>query len=482
VFLTGQVNRQEQRGERPVRQRGFQETDIVSMAKPITKAAWQANSPEEVPRLLRDAFRLACVERPGPVLLDLPMDVQRLNVVPPSEPFVVGQSVRPVDADAVCQIMRAIRRAQRPLIIAGGGLRAAQTNREFRQFVARTGIPVVHSLLAVDALPWDNPLRVGMIGTYGNRWANLAIGSADYLLVLGSRLDVRQTGANIEAFKGNRVIDQVDVDPGEINSRVSGCRAVVGDLKSFFAQALEMAEEAPPRDRWLEEILALRNACPDTAELTGVPGINPNAFMHQLSRAMRDAAAFVVDVGQHQMWAAQSLELQAGQRFLTSGGMGSLGFALPAAIGASFARPGQPVVVIAGDGGFQCNIQELETIVHEHLPLKIGVVNNQSYGMVRQFQGDYFEGRYQSTVWGYSAPDFVKVAAAYGIPSRAVRHVNEVQPALDWLSESPDDPCLLEVAISVAANAYPKIAFGHPLTRMEPQHVPQPEVDCVCNG
>ena len=190
--------------------------------------------------------------------------------------------------------------------------------------------------------------------------------------------------------------------------------------------------------------------------------------MHELARVAHGAAAYVVDVGQHQMWAAQSLELAPGQRFLTSGGMGSMGFSLPAAVGAAVAAPGRPVVVVAGDGGFQCNIQELQTVARNQLPLKMLVLNNRCHGMVRQFQESYFSARYVSTMWGYDAPDFMRVAAAYGIASRTVRKPGDVPAALDWLWTDPQSPALLEVAVDPTANAYPKIAFGHPITEMEP--------------
>ncbi len=190
--------------------------------------------------------------------------------------------------------------------------------------------------------------------------------------------------------------------------------------------------------------------------------------MHALSKAGRSAAAYVVDVGQHQMWAAQSLEIGATQRFLTSGGMGSMGFALPAAIGAALVGAPAPVVVIAGDGGFQSNIQELQTVVRNHLPLKMVVINNLCHGMVRQFQESYFDSRYQSTMWGYSSPDFSKVAEAYGIPGKTIQHPEEIAGAMEWFWSDPAAPALLQVMVNPMANAYPKLAFGKPLTEMEP--------------
>ena len=324
--------------------------------------------------------------------------------------------------------------------------------------------------MAVDALPYTSPLRVGLIGTYGNRWANLAIGRSDFLLVLGSRLDIRQTGSETEAFKSGREIYHVDCLADEINNRVTGCHAIVADLRAFLTAAMREArgKSFPARADWVSEIAELKRRWGDTAELVGVSGINPNELMHQLSAASRTAAAFVVDVGQHQMWAAQSLEPGEAQRFLTSCGMGAMGFALQAAVGAVMAHANQPVVVVAGDGGFQVNIQELETVAHNRLPIKIVVLNNRCYGMVRQFQQTYFEERYQSSIWGYSAPDLARVAQAYGIESATVSAPADVPDALKRMWAEPSAPYLLQVMLDTFANTYPKIAFGRPITEMEP--------------
>src|SRR5215213_5187958 len=381
VFITGQVNRDEQKGSRAVRQLGFQETDIVPMAQPVTKAAWRVREPEEVPRLLARAFRLATSGRPGPVLLDIPMDVQRADIEAGSveDESEAQEACDPApDEEIWHSLFGQMERAERPLILAGGGLRSARAVELFREFVRSARVPVVNSLMAVDALPFDAPLRVGMIGTYGNRWANLAVGRSDFLLVLGSRLDVRQTGSQTEAFKGARAIFHVDCESGEMNNRVTGCHAVRAGLKEFLAEALERAagREFAERAAWLEELEGLRRAWPDTSELSNSQGINPNVLMHQLSKVSARAAAYVVDVGQHQMWAAQSLELSESQRFLTSGGMGSMGFSLPAAVGAALCAAPSPIVLVAGDGGFQSNIQELQTVAHHQLPVKMVVLNN----------------------------------------------------------------------------------------------------------
>jgi acetolactate synthase-1/2/3 large subunit len=475
VFITGQVNVHEQKGDKPIRQLGFQETDIVTMAAPITKHASMVRTAAEIPAALNDAFNLAVSGRPGPVLLDIPMNVQRDNIAEEiSKPAT--QDSASIETSVFDHLVESVLKAKRPLILAGGGVNSGRAVSLFRELVAAAGIPVVHSLMGVDLLPSDDELNVGMIGSYGNRWANLSLHEADWLLVLGSRLDVRQTGAQTDSFKGTRPIFHVDCESGEMNNRVVGCEEIHSEMAPALV-ALRSALE-PVHDRivsntreWRGLIADLRAKWPDTAELAGVEGINPNVFMHQLS-GHAQTGAYVVDVGQHQMWAAQSLDLQAHQRFLTSGGMGSMGFALPAAVGAAIALNGAQVVAIAGDGGFQCNIQELETVARCKLNLKAVVINNNCHGMVRQFQESYFEGRYGSTMWGYSAPDFAKVAEAYGIPARTVSNTEDVEASLRWMQEEIEGPALLQVMISEYANAYPKLAFGRGMEAMEPQVKP----------
>ncbi len=474
VFITGQVNTFEQKKDRAIRQLGFQETDIVSMARPITKAAWMLERAEDLPGMLDRAFALAVAGRPGPVLVDIPMNLQRANIEDKLfHPEVAAAEPGSIKA-GVARVLAALEAAQRPLVLAGGGVRAGQASAEFRKVIEALGVPVVTSLMAVDLLPFGHPLRVGLIGSYGNRWANLALSQCDLLLVLGSRLDVRQTGSQTEEFKAGRTIIHVDCEPGEINNRITGCEAVESELQPFLAgmeDALPKASSAANFTAWIQTIEDLRKQWPDTAELANHPGINPNVFMHQLSAHSGAASAYVVDVGQHQMWAAQSLEPGNNQRILTSGGMGSMGFALPAAVGVALSS-GSPVVVIAGDGAFQCNIQELQTVIRLKLPLKMVVINNGCHGMVRQFQETYFDARYQSTYWGYSAPDFSHVAQGYGIQGKTVAKAEDVDQALQWLWEDPLEPKLLQVMVDLMANAYPKIAFGKPISEMEPLSKP----------
>ena len=477
VFITGQVNQSEQKGSKPIRQLGFQETDIVSMAQTITKAAWRITTAEEIPAVIDRAFALAVSGRPGPVLLDIPMDVQRMDISVPasleaetSQPVTAPVAVATVDES----LQAALATSKKPLILIGGGIRAGNAVEELEEFLNLTGIPVVNSLMAMDVLPYGHRLRVGMIGSYGNRWANMALATSDLLIVLGSRLDVRQTGADTDFFRQHRVIFHVDCEIGELNNRVTGCSAIHADIRSFLSAACKKFSQAefPDRTTWIEEIHSLRLLHSDLLELPNIKGINPNAFMHQLSVASSGAGAYVVDVGQHQMWSAQSMEICQGQRWMTSGGMGAMGFSLPAGIGACFALDRRPVVIVAGDGSFQCNLQELQTVVRNKLALKIIIINNRCHGMVRQFQESYFHSQYQSTLWGYDTPDFVKVSQAYGIPARLVSSASEIEDGLKFLWEDPSTPALLEVMVDTYTNSYPKIAFGKPLDQMEPDAKP----------
>jgi len=469
IFITGQVNRHEQKGERSIRQLGFQETDIVSMATPITKACFLVNDPEQLESIFEDAFRIACEGRPGPVLIDIPMDVQRIQIEPKNEELLIPAEEK-IQNEVYSDLINAIHNSKQPLILSGRGIKAGKCQSLFDEFVATTKVPVITTLLGLDTITFEDPLRVGFIGSYGNRWANIAFGECDLLIVLGSRLDIRQTGADTK-FIENRKIYHIDCESAEINNRVKGCIPVEADLKDFFEQFLleTDATEYETKADWINRINELKEFWPDVNELTP-QGINPNRFMHSLSQAGKNAHVYLADVGSHQMWAAQSLELSKGQSFLTSGGMGAMGFSLPAGIGACIALDKKPVVVIIGDGCMQINIQELQTILRNKLPIKIIVLNNRTLGMIRQFQDSYFESRYQSTYWGYDAPDFTKVSIAYGIAARTINGEEEVQEACAWLwnKDNEFEPQLLQVMIDPHTNTYPKIAFGKPITEMEP--------------
>lgn len=469
IFITGQVNRHELKGDKSIRQLGFQETDIVTMARPITKYCIQVHVPQELPQILENAYQVALDGRPGPVLIDIPMDVQRAQI----EDLEIANQIPIVsylDTKLLDNLTQDILDAKRPLILVGRGVKAGLAQKQFEAFIKDTKVPVITTLLGIDAIPYNHEQRIGFVGSYGNRWANIAFGECDLLIVLGARLDIRQTGADTK-FIENRKIYHIDCEAAEINNRVKGCIAIESTLLNFFEQMQQRMLTtifSLPKE-WMQYLDELKQKWPDIKELES-QGINPNVFMHMLSSKSLNAKAYLADVGSHQMWAAQSLEIYREQYFLTSGGMGAMGFSLPAGIGASIALNKQPVVVLIGDGCMQINIQEMQTIVRNSLPVKIIVLNNRSLGMIRQFQDSYFESRYQSTYWGYDAPDFTKVAIAYGIDAKTIQNLEEINAAINWLwtDDNTTKPQLLQVMIDPQTNAYPKIAFGMPITEMEP--------------
>lgn len=470
VFITGQVNQHEQRGDLPIRQLGFQETEVTVIAKPLCKAVFTLNEPNELYEILNSAFEIALSGRPGPVLIDIPMNLQRADIEdkPIEKIKACYKNETELNSDVFDEMAIAINNAKKPLILAGRGILSSNSRAEFKKFVEITGIPVITSLMAVDVIPTNNPLKVGFIGAYGNRWANISIGESDLMIVIGSRLDIRQTGAYLDTFANKRIY-HIDIEPGEINNRLKGCIGILHDVKSFLTAANRYFEtkKLSRYIEWYKEINDLRLKWPDTKEIDEAYGINPNIFMHELSAASSQAGAYLADVGNHQMWCAQSLDLVDNQLFITSAGMGAMGYALPASIGVTIGLD-KPVVCICGDGGFQLNIQELQTIKRNDLPVKMVIINNRSLGMIRQFQDSYFDGRHQSTMWGYDAPNFELVAKAYGIDSCTINEDTEINDCLMQLWADPTKPFLLQVMINSKINAYPKIAFGKPITEMEP--------------
>lgn len=467
VFITGQVPRSERRGLRYCRQMGFQETDIVEMARPVTKYATTIVNASRIYETLARAFDVATSGRPGPVLLDIPFDVQREEadgVVPGLLPDV--RESNPPDKRTLWTVESWLAGARRPLVLLGNG--AHSGGAALREMLERLYMPVVYSLHAKDILSTNHPLNVGFIGSYGNRWANWVLAHCDVLLVLGSRLDVRQTGADVEAFARGKTIIQVDIDPDEMGQRVAPNVRIESSAVDFCKALLPELLLGYGRPGWRSEIEAKRAAWLADAE-NAVSGVNPNEFMQALGEAFPHAAAFVVDVGSHQMWAAQSIVMREGQRFLTSGGMGAMGWALPAAIGAALASPGKSVVAVMGDGGAQLNLGALATIARLNLPIKTVVLSNGGHGMVAQFQDEVFGGRRTSTM--LPSPQFAAIAEAYGIPSLrpddSLCDANEVDKALGWLRI--DGPSLLEIPIDPKAGAYPKLRHGHALDDMYPE-------------
>jgi len=493
VFITGQVNTHELKRSRPIRQLGFQETDIISMVTPICKSAVQVERAVDLPIALEHAFRLALEGRQGPCLVDLPMDVQSESM----DDAVVDGVINIVRQHAVLgpretspsahvegngellrqefqSLLQEIEQAEKPLLLMGGGCASPSNRQAARQIADLLAIPVVHSLMGVDVLPADNPLRVGFIGSYGNRWANKALGASDLLIVLGSRLDIRQTGSDLQSFCEGKQIWQIDVDQAEMGVRVQSQHQLCCSIQAVALHLAALVATAQMRHpQWLEQIEALRHQFPAVNEYAVEPGeLNPIEVLQILSDLTPSPCYYITDVGQHQMWAAQSLAFSKSDRFLTSGGMGAMGFGLPAAIGAAFTDPEATTLLISGDGSFQLNIQELETIKRNHLNLKIVLFNNHCHGMVRQFQESYFEGKLQSTVEGYSAPDFVAVSTPYGLPASRLEREASTEQALNWIL-GLDGPGLLEVSLSVKSKVYPKLAFGRRFGEMEPEAKPR---------
>lgn len=457
VFMTGQVNQSELRANSKQRQNGFQELDIVQVVKTITKYAVQVHSAEDLIQELDRAWKIALEGRPGPVLIDIPIDVQQMKI--PTE--VIATSIGDLkeldllDPKDILKVVEEIRRSAFPLILVGGGVRSGGSVESFRQFAEGAGIPVVFSLMGTDALSSDSKLRVGLIGSYGNRWANRALAKADVLLVLGSRLDVRQTGSSVEEFARGKTIIRVDVDEHERSGRVKADTNFGCSMETFLADETVQNLKFDSAD-FLSLIAGWEAEFPAVSEQLVPVQLNPNFVMEWISSSFGGVHGFVVDVGQHQMWAAQSLKLVGNQRFLTSGGMGAMGFSIPAAIGAACTSKGK-WAVIAGDGCVQLTIAELETLRQYQLPVAVCVINNHQLGMVAQFQEENMDSRFVATREGYSAPDFLKVANAFGIPSMKIESLDDLKTAKEFIKQWESGPILLEFIVSNDAKALPKL-------------------------
>ena len=470
LFLTGQVNTYEFKFNKPVRQVGFQETDIVNIVKPIVKEAHLVADPNKIKYYLERAVYIAKSGRPGPVLLDIPMDIQRAEIIPKKlESFKPHQAVfSRISKETINRIARLISASSRPIILVGGGVRISGAQSELLELIEKTHIPLVSSLMGLDIFPHDLPEFTGMIGTYGNRYANLAIANSDMVLSLGSRLDTRQTGTRPNTFARGAKIIQVDIDPRELNNKIKTDIAVCSDIKEFLMilnKNIDRYDKAKIRP-WSKTIKHYKTKYP-AYKMSTTADILPNFFMDRISDVLPDDTIICVDVGQHQMWAGQSLKTKQKQRFITEGGMASMGSSLAMAIGASFANPKKIITVITGDGGFQANIQELQTVFHHNLPIKIILLNNNGYGMIRQFQRQYFESRFQSTVLGYSQPDFQKVVAAHQIHAMRIEKKSQIEKAAKILF-SDKKPMFLEVVIKEDNLVIPKLSVNKPIEDQEP--------------
>jgi acetolactate synthase I/II/III large subunit len=472
LFITGQVNTYELKSDKPVRQIGFQETDIVRIIKPIIKYAKLITEPQKIKYYLEKAIFIAKNERPGPVLLDIPLDIQRKDIdineiesfhYPKKTPIIHNFN------DQINESVRLIQDSKRPSFLIGGGLRLSGSVKEFNDLEDKLNFPVVTTLMGLDAFDHENSNFVGMIGTYGNRYANLAIANSDLIIALGTRFDTRQTGTNPGSFARSAKIIHVDIDTNELNNKIEADIAINCDIKKFLNLIVKKFNNKiiPDIKDWKEKIDLYKIKYP-LFTIQKRKKINPNHFMDILSFFIPGNSIICADVGQTQMWAAQSLRLKVNQRFLTQGGMGAMGSALAMGIGASFSQKNEkPITVISGDGGFQLNIQELQTVYHNNLPIKIIILNNSCYGMVRQFQQQYFNSRFQSTIIGYSEPDFVRIAEAYKITSFKITKINEIEESLKKLFSNML-PMLLEIKIDRDFQALPKLSVNKPIEDQEP--------------
>jgi acetolactate synthase-1/2/3 large subunit len=445
----------------------FQEVDITGITLPVTKHNFLVNKAEDLARALRLAFQIARSGRPGPVLVDITKDAQQGSAVFDFEaakprPYRPHPMLR-VEESGLAQAAELIRNSKRPVILAGHGVMESGAMEQVRTLAERAQIPVGLTLLGIGGFPASHPLSLGMMGMHGEAWVNHAIQEADLLIACGMRFDDRVTGTLATyATKAKKI--HIEVDPAEINKNVKVDVALVGDLREVLEQLLPRIS-GRDGSAWLKTIEASKGAVAvrDIKNLPDLGHLYAAHVMHDLWRMTGGDAIIVTDVGQHQMWEAQYFRHEQPRTLITSGGLGTMGFALPAAIGAKFACPEKEVWVVAGDGGFQMTAAELATIVQEKIKINIAVINNGYLGMVRQWQEFFYERNYEATP--LVSPDFVKLADAHGIPGRAVRKRSEVEAAVKE-ARSAEGAFLLNFMVDKEDSVYPMIPAGSALHEM----------------
>jgi len=471
LFITGQVNTYEYKYDKPVRQIGFQETDIVSIIKPITKYAVMVNEVKDLKYELEKSYYLSQHERKGPVLIDIPMNIQRADFNPlleksfyDSSEYIEYESKFQNNFNIV-EIKKLLEASIRPIILVGGGVRISDAQDELFKYVSKNQIPIVYSLMGKDAIKDSYQFNLGLIGAYGNRYGNLSLANSDLIIVLGSRLDTRQTGTSLQTFAREAKIVQVDIDVNELGSKIECDLLVQADIKEFL-QALNEITLNLDISTWKDKLLSYKKSFPS---ILGIKKNNkiPNQIINEISKYLSDEDMVCVDVGQHQMWVAQSLDTKINQRVLFSGGMGAMGCALPTAVGAVLSGKKRAIVIV-GDGGLQMNIQELEVLRRRNLAIKIFVMNNANLGMVRQFQEIYFDENYAGTKKDYSTPDFEKISIAYGIKSSTALNIAEsfelIRKAL-----STNVPELINIKLEdTLTTVEPKLIVNKPIEDMYP--------------
>ena len=488
IFLTGQLNTYEYSGIKGLRQQGFQETDIVAMAKPITKYAVQIRNAEDIVTELNKAYHIATTGREGPVLIDLPMNIQRGEVENPVYDMEFEEDVCGVEVEeavetasahilhgtdeAVRAICDELEQAKRPVIMLGHGVDSAVSQQKLIRFARSRQIPIITSVLAKSVLAYDDPQNFGCIGgAYGHRYANMiANAKSDLLLCFGISLCTRQIGTKVNEFAKGAKIIRIDLDPYNLQRNIHENGENEIKILAETGTLIQALDKVPCREQegisdWMVVCSEIRENLQAVDD--ALPERYPNRMIGELSDMLKDTGAIAVDVGQHMVWSYQSFKNREGQKLLFSGGHGAMGYALPAAIGAYYAT-GKPTACICGDGAFQMNIQELEWVKRENLPVKIMVMNNEALGMIRHLQRDYFDCLFAGTTdgCGFASCDFSKVAAAYGIPSCRM-HCEDVKEEAPQFMEG-QGPKLLEVMLEHGTFAYPKTCLGEPIHNQQP--------------
>ena len=448
----------------------FQESDIVGITVPITKNNYLVQDIRELPRILKEAYYIASTGRPGPVLVDIPRDIQ-LEEIPYDEfkklyeqEFEL-EGYNPVYEGHKGQIKTAIKMikdSKKPLIIAGAGILKGHAYDELKEFVDKTNIPVAMTLLGLGSFPGNHELALGMIGMHGTTYANYAANEADLVIAAGMRFDDRVTGNPLK-FLPNANIIHIDIDPAEIGKNKLIDVPIVGDLKNVLA---ELNQKVPKlsHTKWLDEVAKLKKKYSLTFRKTEEDILIPQEILFEINKLTKGEVIVATDVGQHQMWSAQYLTFNNPHTILTSGGAGTMGFGLPAAIGAQIANPNKKVIAIVGDGGFQMTFQELMMIKEYKLPVKIFIINNSYLGMVRQWQELFHEKRYSSVNLSYN-PDFIKIGEAYGIKSIQLKNKKDLKKHLKKILES-DEAVLVECIVEKEENVYPMIPAGKDVSQL----------------
>jgi acetolactate synthase-1/2/3 large subunit len=470
IFITGQVNTNELKLERNIRQQGFQELDIVSIVKSITKFAHQITCKEEIIPVLQQAIDIAKTGRPGPVLIDIPMDLQRAELPDDIIDYLAvkkdKQNAKNNSEKVFDEVLALLSSAQKPVFLIGGGAINESHFAAWQKAISESGLPHVSSLKGSEKTR-QRPAYYGMIGSYGTRTANYAVQNCDLLIVLGSRMDVRQTGADTADFARNAKIIQIDLDEAQLENRVIADINVNETCEDFLVahlQYLEGQSHIEKKSWQLELDTHWKNNYQDEYADWSV---SPFQICQTLSNAFDNKPVhYVADVGNNQMWVAHSLLLGEKQAIHHSGGLGAMGFAIPTAVGVAYAAE-CPTVILTGDGGAQLNIQELDIIARERLPVLTIVFNNQSLGMVRAFQEMYFDGRNDSTFWSGYSSSFSSIGKAYNIESFTTADLAEFSGYINNFIKDPK-PMLIEILMSDARECRPRLAFGNPIDKQYP--------------